>query len=51
MGTKIVKRLKNDEVNKHIQVLDIAKTKPALISGKAEIRPWKSAVWTEFHSK
>ena len=35
----IVKSLKNDEVSKHIPVLDIAKNKSALISGIAEIRP------------
>ena len=39
LGTKIVKRLKNNKVNKHIPVLDIAKNKSALISGIAEIRP------------
>ena len=33
------KTLKNDAVNKHIPVLDIAKNKSALISGIAEIRP------------
>ena len=32
---------KNDEVNNHIPVLDIAKNKSALISGIAEIRPRK----------
>ena len=37
LGTQIVKRLKNDKVNKHIPVLDIAKNKSVL--GKAEIRP------------
>ena len=36
LGTKIVKRLKNDEVNKHIPVLDIAKNKSPLISGIAK---------------
>ena len=38
-------------INKNIPVLDIAKTKSVLISGIAEIRPWKSAMWSEFHSK
>ena len=35
LGTKIVKRSKNDEVNKHIPVLDIVKNISALISGIA----------------
>ena len=40
-GNQNSKTFKNDEVNIHIPVLDIAKIKSALISGKAEIRPWK----------
>ena len=47
----MVKRLKTDDVNKRIIVLDIAKNKLALISGIAGIRPWNSAMWSEFHSK
>ena len=39
LGTKLVKRLKNNEVNKHIPVLDIATNKSAPMSGIAEIRP------------
>ena len=35
----MVKRLKTDDVNKRIIVLDIAKNKLALISGIAGIRP------------
>ena len=42
---------KTDKVNKHIPVLDIAKNKSAFISGIAEIRPWKSVMWSESHSK
>ena len=38
-GNQNSKTFKNDEVNIHIPVLDIAKIKSALISGKAEIRP------------
>ena len=38
------------KVNKHIPVLDIAKNKSALISGIAEIRPWKkyNVIWVSF---
>ena len=42
---------KTVKVNKHIPVLDIAKIETALISGIAEIWPWKNAMWSEFHSK
>ena len=41
----------NNEVNKHIPVSDIAKNKLAIITGITEIRPWKSAMWSEFHSR
>ena len=39
LGTKIVKRLTKDQVNKHIPVLHVAKITSALISCLAEIQP------------
>ena len=36
-----------DKASKHIPVLDIAKNKLALVSGIAEIHPWKkcNVIW------
>ena len=49
-GNQNSKTLKNDEHNKHIPVLDIAKNKSALISGIAEIWRWKkyNVIWVSF---
>ena len=38
-GNQNSKTFKNDVVNKHFPVLDIAKNKSTVISGIAEIRP------------
>ena len=44
LGIKTVNGFKNDKVNKHIPILDIAKNKSAHISGIAEFRSEKSAM-------
>ena len=46
-GNQNSKTLKEKyKVNKHIPVLDIAKNKSAIISGIAEIQPWKKCTST-----
>ena len=44
--TKLVRRYFFFKFNKHTPVLDIVKNKSVLISGIAEIWPWKSAMWS-----